>query len=367
MAAPRRLGLRCPGRLGASEGGELVPACARGGAQRAELRERLTERAIRVAQRGLELQIPLRHGLGEDPPLGREIRLRGRSLDGDPLPVAGGSNDLARGPRLAEAQARERSSRSLVDHPAFALQLRAGSHRCRDLRDAGFPGFERLERPISLGAQHVTPVLGVGGPGRCLVPPPVCGRDQRRGKLLACRAPRGLLLGQLPKPACLWPELGEDVLDAGEVGLGLLQLGLRLAPPALMTADAGHLLEQRPALLGPQRQGLVHHALADEQERVLGKTRAVQQVDEVAEPHALLVEQVVVLTGSVEPAAQLHNRVLHGEQGVAVVEHQCDVGHPLGAALLGSRPDHVLALADPEGPALLAERPAERVREIRLA
>ena len=51
-----------------------------------------------------------------------------------------------------------------------------------------------------------------------------------------------------------------------------------------MAADAGRLLEQRPALLGPQRERLVDHALADEQERVVGEVAGVEQVDEVAQP-----------------------------------------------------------------------------------
>ena len=79
---------------------------------------------------------------------------------------------------------------------------------------------------------------------------------------------------ELAEPPRLRPQLGEDVLDAGEVRLGLGQLLLGLAPAALVAPDAGDLLEQRPALLGPQRERLVDHALADEQERVLGEVRA---------------------------------------------------------------------------------------------
>ena len=94
---------------------------------------------------------------------------------------------------------------------------------------------------------------------------------------------------------------------------------------------------------------------------------AVEQVLEVAQPHALLVEQVVVLAAAVQPAPELEHAVLHRQQPVGVVEDERHVGHALGAALLGARPDDVLALADAERAALLAERPAERVREVRLA
>ena len=187
-------------------------------------------------------------------------------------------------------------------------------------------------------AQGVPAPLGVGRPAGGLVPAPVRGGDQRGRELLARGEPRRLLLGELAEAPGLGPQLGEDVLDAREVRLGLDELLLRLAAPALVAPDPGDLLEQRPALLGAQRERLVHHALPDEQERVLGEVRRVEQVLEVAQPDALPVEQVVVLAGAVEAAAELHDGVLDGQQRVAVVEDQRHVGHALGAAPLGARP-----------------------------
>ena len=132
------------------------------------------------------------------------------------------------------------------------------------------------------------------------------GRGDQRGSQLLARGEAGrLLLGELAEPAGLRPQLGEDVLDPREVALGLGQLLLGLPPPSLVAPDAGHLLEQRPSLLRPQRERLVDHALADEQERVVGEVRAVEQVDEVAQPDPLLVEQVVVLAGAVQPPPEL--------------------------------------------------------------
>src|SRR6476659_419872 len=103
--------------------------------------------------------------------------------------------------------------------------------------------------------------------------------------------------------------LREDVLDPGEVRLGLDELLLRLAPPSLVAPDAGDLLEQGAALLGPQGERLVDHALPDEQARVLGEVRRVEEVHQVLEPDALAIEQVVVLTGAVEAAAKLDHGV----------------------------------------------------------
>jgi hypothetical protein len=130
---------------------------------------------------------------------------------------------------------------------------------------------------------------------------------------------------------------------------------------------ARDVLEQRAPLLGPERERLVDHALADEQERVLREVAGIEQVDEVLEPNALAVEQVVVLARSIQSAAELHDAVLHRQQAVAVVECQLHVRHAHRGALLGARPDHVLRLARPERAALLAQGPAERVREVALA
>ena len=191
--------------------------------------------------------------------------------------------------------------------------------------------------------------------------------DQRRGELVAGARPGDLLLGLGGQPAGLRAELGEDVLHAGEVGLGLGELLLGLAAAALVAADAGDLLEQRPALLGPQRERLVDHPLADEQEGVVGEVRRVEQVDEVAQPDPLAVQEVVVLARPVEPPAELQDAVVDRQQPVGVVEDEGHVGHPEGGPAVGAGEDDVLALAAPQRPALLAERPAQRVGQVALA
>ena len=191
--------------------------------------------------------------------------------------------------------------------------------------------------------------------------------QERRRQLVGGRLARRLLLGLGGQPARLRPELAEDVLDPGEVRLGLDEL--LLGPPAasLVAPDAGDLLEQRPALLGPQRQRLVDHALADEQEGVVGEVRRVEQVDQVAQPDAALVEQVVVLARAVQPPTELEDLEVDRQQAVGVVEDERDVGHALRGALLRAGPDDVLGLARAERAALLAERPAQRVGEVALA
>ena len=343
------------------------PRAAARGAERTQLRQALGERPIGVGERRLEREIGLRDGLGEPPAVGLEIRLRGRALAGDPRPVARGGLELADRARLAQAERGALGAADLVCRPPLGLELGARRHRRRDLGDLGLRRSSAASaRPLSARSASRA-ALGVRGAGRRLVPAGVRGDDERGRQLLAGRQPRRLLLGELPQPTRLRPQLGEDVLDPGQVALGLGQLLLGLAPPPLVPPDAGDLLEQRPALLRPQRQRLVDHALADEQERVLGEVRAVEQVDEVAQPHALAIEEVVVLARPVEAPPELDDAVLDRQQRVAVVEHDRDVGHPLGRALLRARPDDVLGAPDPERSPLLAQRPAERVGEVGLA
>jgi len=102
-AAPRGLRLGLARRLGAPQGCLRITASSARGTQRAELRKRLGERAVRVAERRLEVEVPLGDRLGQDPALGREIRLRRGTLAGDPCPIPGDAS-IRRLPRLSEPE-----------------------------------------------------------------------------------------------------------------------------------------------------------------------------------------------------------------------------------------------------------------------
>ena len=227
--------------------------------------------------------------------------------------------------------------------------------------------LELLHRGVRFGLPRRTKIRGIPG-ARAGLEPPGVGRQQQCCRQLVARADaRGLLLGLGREPPRLRSELGDDVLDPGEVRLRFGQLLLRLAATSLVAANTGDLFEQRAALLGPQRERLVDHALADEQECVVGEMRPVEQVDEVPQANPLAIEQVVVLAGAVQPAAQLEHLVVDRQQPVGVVEQDRDVRHALRGPTLRAGPDDVLGLARAKGPALLSERPAEGVGQVRLA
>ena len=215
-----------------------------------------------------------------------EVRLRGRALVGQPASVAGGRLEVARRAGLAQLERGERGPRRLVGSRAARARASARAVELVGDRARRSPRPPRA-RPSPRRPRSRRAVAGRRpSPSR---PAASCQRacaasEQRRRQLVAGRRAGRLLLGLGGQPPRLRPELREDVLDPGEVRLGLGQLLLGLAPAALVAADAGDLLEQRPALLGPQRQRLVDHALADEQERVVGEVRGVEQVDEVAQP-----------------------------------------------------------------------------------
>ena len=222
---------------------------------------------------------------------------------------------------------------------ALALGFRSSGQLARE---AGGLGLGRVE----LG--HRRPRVGLGRASRRSAArgsraAASCHRawvDARRrcGELVGDRRAGRLLLGLGSEPAGLRAELGEDVVDPGEVRLGLDELLLGLSPATLVTADAGDLLEQRPPLLGSEGERLVDHPLADEQERVVGEMRGVEQVDEIAKADALLVEEVLVLARAIQAPAELEDLEIDRQEGVGVVEDERDVGHALGGALLRARP-----------------------------
>ena len=373
--APRGLGQPATGRfelgdasrLGAAERGQLVAAGLARRTEGADLLERLGQGALGVAEARLELGVPFGDGQGRLAPADREVGLGRPALGVEAVAVADDPCEVADQPRLAELQLGERGPGRLVSLAPLALERRPVAERRRQRGRRALRLGQLGHREVGVGPRSVEPADRRGASARRLVPTSVGGDDEGGSELVAGRRPGDLLLGLGGEPAGLRPELGEDVVDAGQVELGLGELLLGLPSPALVAAHAGDLLEQRPALLGSERERLVDHPLADEQEGVVGEVGRVEQVDEVAQADPLLVQQVVVLARPVQPATQLEDAVLDRQQPVAVVQDEGDVGHPDRGAPVGPGEDDVLALAAAQRPALLAEGPAERVGEVALA
>ena len=135
-----------------------------------------------------------------------------------------------------------------------------------------------------------------------------------------------------------------------------------------MAPEIGRLLDEAPPLAGPERQHLVDEPLRHHGVAVLADLGAAEEVEHVAEPDALPVDAVIVLARAVGAARDGDLAVLDGHPALGVVEGQRDLGRAQRAPLVGAAEDDVLgaARADLAG-RLLSERPADRVRDVRLA
>ena len=197
------------------------------------------------------------------------------------LPVALARGDVRQGSCVAELQLGQTGTCRFLRRAALGFDFRSGGQ----LASNGRSGLLGLPQPgegrIDLGSPGDQLALCIAGSTGGLAPSGSGDGDDRPAVFAARGLSRGLLLGLGGQPAGLGPQLGQDVFDARQVRLGLLELllGLSLAP--LVSTDTGHFLKQRAPFLGPQRQRLIDHALADEQECVVCKVGRVQQVDEI--------------------------------------------------------------------------------------
>ena len=163
-------------------------------------------------------------------------------------------------------------------------------------------------------------------------------------------------------------KLARDVLGAHEVLVHVDELPLRaLLAPAVL-GDAGGLLHEAPALLGPAREDGVELALRDDGVRLLAEARVVQDVLDVHEARRRAVDEVLGLARAVHPPGDAHLGEVDGQRVVGVVEHERDLGHAHGLARAGAGEDHVLhGLAAQHLGALLAEDPEDGVGDVGLA
>src|SRR5262249_26905011 len=96
--------------------------------------------------------------------------------------------------------------------------------------------------------------------------------------------------------------------------------------------------------------------------------RVEEQLADVAEAARLAVERVLALARAEEAPRHAHLVALEAEDAVLVLEGERHLGHGDGPAAAAAVEDHVLHRAAGEGARrLLAERPADRVDDVRLA
>ncbi len=180
---------------------------------------------------------------------------------------------------------------------------------------------------------------------------------------IALRAPHlGVEFGDAPF------EFREQVVDADRVGLGAFQAPHRLGLAREEARDAGRFFEERAPFGRLRGEDRVDLPLRDDCVRARAEARAHQEIDDVAQPHVVAVDEVLALARAVSAARDLHLLVFTGQFAGVVVERHRHFGHPEGFALRVAGEDDVFHLLRAQRTRrLFAEHPADRVDEIRLA
>ena len=329
----------------------------------------------------------------------RERRLRGLELPGPALELLRRLGEPGLEPPQVLLERRQpRATVGLRGHrlPGLGLELdRApelelgrGLGRLRlDERRLGL-----LQRPDGPGAlvgrgrdasvERVEPLARGGSARDALVPPflaPLAlvpqvaqprGR-QANGDRVGLRR-EGLVplghLGLLAERLQLTLELGEHVLEPEHVLVepGKLAFGAFLALAVL--GDPGRLLDVGAPVLGAGGQHVLELALPDDGVERAPDPGLREQLLHVEQPDDLAADPVLALAGAEDRAADLDLGHRDRDQSGRVVDHELDLGHPERGPLGAAGEDHVGHLAAAERPgSLLAEHPADRVDEVRLA
>jgi len=179
---------------------------------------------------------------------------------------------------------------------------------------------------------------------------------------------RGLTLQRGKVPV----DLGDDVTDPQQVLRGKLHLSLGLLLPALELRDARGLLDEKAPVLGLRADDEADLALLHDRVSLRARTRAEEQIGDVAKAHGGLVDEVFALAAAVQAPRDGDLGVVlvfKGQfAGGVVLERERDLGEVVRRTRLAAIEDHVLHRTAPEVPgALLAHAPPDGVDDVGFA
>ena len=175
-------------------------------------------------------------------------------------------------------------------------------------------------------------------------------------------------------------DLAHHVLDARQVLHRALELALAGDLPAAEESRSRRLLDEQTQLLGLRVDDLRHAALLDHRVGLRAHAAAEEQLRHVAQAGRRVVDEVVRLARAED--LPLHRELGHasdvrreavllagdGERGVGLLEGEDDLGEVQRRALRVADEDDVLHLLGAEVlDALLAQGPADRIGDVRLA
>ena len=135
-------------------------------------------------------------------------------------------------------------------------------------------------------------------------------------------------------------DLADDVVQALQIGGRAVESPLRDILAASIEANASRLLEERAAFLWPIGQQAIDHLCFDDHARIAPQSRTLQDVHDVAESNRRLVEQVLALAAPGQAAGDHDLVERDGQDAIAVVEDERDLGDVDRSAFDGSVKDH---------------------------
>ena len=160
------------------------------------------------------------------------------------------------------------------------------------------------------------------------------GGGQHEGTVSALLFERLVLLSALGlalERAELALDLVHHVLHTNQVSTGAVELSLRLAALLLVACDAGRFLDEHATLVRLGGQDMVELVLVHHRIRTRVGAGPGEEVENVAQPGRLLVEEVLALTRPVEPPRHGDFAPRHGQNAI-VGEPQLDFGQADGLA-----------------------------------
>ena len=228
-------------------------------------------------------------------------------------------------------------------------------------------GDRLLDRGASLLERVLVGELLIDDRSRC---DDVVG-EQSRARVAGVRLDDGGTASDLGLPAQrlqLAAELGENVLQAGEIALRGVELAQRLLLALAVLEDAGRLLDEAAAFLRRRAQHGVELTLPDDDVHLAADAGVAEQLLDVEQTALGAVDGVLRATVAEHRARDRDLAVLDRQSTVGVVDGEHDLGPAERGPAGGAGEDDVLHLAAAQRlRPLLAHDPRQRVDDVGLA
>jgi hypothetical protein len=160
----------------------------------------------------------------------------------------------------------------------------------------------------------------------------------------------------------------DDVVQAEQIGLGLLQLAQGLPLVGFEFGDAAGLFEDGAPVFRMRTENFVNTALFHQRIGVGPDAGVHKQALDVLEAAGCFVDEILTLAGAEHAAGDGDLVVFRAQHRFAIGQAQADFGHAQRLVGVGAVEDHVLHLGPAQRlGALLAQHPAQGIRHVALA